>query len=840
MTTADVTIDEHSHTPFGGNRQPVSTYRLQLGPDLSFDQARKLLPYLESLGVTDLYLSPILEAAPGSTHGYDVVDHSIISTVMGGEKKFVELAEAAHRLGMGVVVDVVPNHMAVPVPLYLNKALWSVLRDGPSSEFASWFDIELEEEGDGLLMPILGERIGSVLAQGQLELDTMVIPGYEDEGEQPVLKYFDHVFPVRRNTESLPMIDLVDRQFYRLAYWRVANEELNYRRFFDVDTLAAVRVEDEEVFDATHALLLKLFHAGHIDAFRIDHPDGLADPRGYFRQLSAATNGAWIAGEKILDGDELLPGDWPIAGTTGYAAAWRIQSLMTDPGGILNLGQVMNEIAGDAPGDLPRMIADAKREVISMSLIAEIERLTTLLSDLCREDVRLRDHTQSSLRDCVIALMVEMDRYRAYVVPGETPSTDSVQALQGAAERARKLLPDDRHETLEVVLDLLLGKEIGSAGRTHDAKRAELIVRFQQTCGPVMAKGVEDTAFYRWTMLLSSCEVGSDPRHPAISSDDFHSWLQNVAPAWPAEMTCGTTHDTKRGEDVRARIGVISQYSEEWKQLIAAVRERCVPHRPSTLDGRTENMLWQTIAGTWMPEGPINHDRLTTYLRKASREQKTWTTWTNPNEEAEEALFMFARYALTDTHVTKLFADWFERTSPAVRSALLATKAIQLTMLGVADLYQGEEITQNSLVDPDNRRPVDYGDIAPKLESFQDLTALPSESTLDEEKLWLTHKILRLRKELPTAFVGSQSGYRPLPVTTGHAFAFARTIDHEPAVVTVTERLHSGVASGYGHHSVVLPEGTWTDILTGNSWDGGSVQLADLLAALPVAVLRFS
>jgi len=217
MTTADVTIDEHSHTPFGGNRQPVSTYRLQLGPDLSFDQARKLLPYLESLGVTDLYLSPILEAAPGSTHGYDVVDHSIISTVMGGEKKFVELAEAAHRLGMGVVVDVVPNHMAVPVPLYLNKALWSVLRDGPSSEFASWFDIELEEEGDGLLMPILGERIGSVLAQGQLELDTMVIPGYEDEGEQPVLKYFDHVFPVRRNTESLPMIDLVDRQFYRLG-----------------------------------------------------------------------------------------------------------------------------------------------------------------------------------------------------------------------------------------------------------------------------------------------------------------------------------------------------------------------------------------------------------------------------------------------------------------------------------------------------------------------------------------------------------------------------------------------------------------------------------------------
>lgn len=828
----------HSHTPNEGRRQPVSTYRLQLGPDLSFSAAKKLLPYLSQLGVTDVYCSPILQAVPGSTHGYDVVDHSKISEDLGGERAFKRFADEAHALGMGVIVDVVPNHMAVPTPLYLNKALWSVLKYGTESPFIDWFDIELEEGGEGVLMPVLGSRVGTALADGTLALDTMVVPGFEEEGEQQVLTYYDHIFPVRDATESLPLADLLDRQFYRLAYWKVANEELNYRRFFDVDTLAAVKVEREEVFEETHRLLLKLFDKGHIDGFRIDHPDGLADPRGYFRQLSEATGGAWIAAEKILDGDEELPGDWPIAGTTGYDSAWRIQALQTDPSGIISLGTTLEEIAGDSAGDLPAIIMEAKEQIIAESLFTEVDRLAHLLTQLCRSDVRLRDHTFRSLRESVVALILEMDRYRAYVVPGERPSPQSERALRDAADRAKKRLPDDRHETLDIVVELLLGAEIGSAGRTHEKKRAELIIRFQQACGPVMAKGVEDTAFYRWTLLLSSCEVGSYAAMPAYSSDQMHAWVQRTLPSWPVTMTAGTTHDTKRGEDVRARIGVLSQYATEWHDLLDELRRMAAKQRPASLNGRTENLLWQTIFGTWTDSGPIGHDRLTQYLEKASREQKIWTTWTEPDEEAENALFMFARYLITDEKITAKIQEFYDHTTPAFRSALLAAKAIQLTLIGVADNYQGEEVLQNSLVDPDNRRPVNYRELTAMLEKL-DEHGRTSSCTLAEEKMWLVAQILRLRREMPDVFVGLSGGYQPLPVTTGHAFAYARTYEDDPRVAVITERLHSGIASGgYGEHTVVLPDGSWTDILTGKQYEGGSVILADLLATMPVAVLR--
>lgn len=829
----------HTHTPGEGRRAPVSTYRLQLGPDLTFSQARELLPYLSDLGITDVYCSPILQAAPGSTHGYDVTDHSTISQPMGGEAAFRKFTDKAHKLGMGIIVDVVPNHMAVPTPLYLNKALWSVLKYGPNSEYHDWFDIELEEDGEGLLMPMLGSRIGAVLANGELNLETMVVPGLEDEGEQHVLTYYDHVFPVRDQTESLPLAELVDRQFYRLAYWKVANEELNYRRFFDVDTLAAVRVEDKSVFDATHELLLQLFDEGHIDGFRIDHPDGLADPRGYFRQLSEATGGAWVAAEKILDGDEELPDDWPIAGTTGYDTAWRIQALQTDPAGLVNLGSVLTDITGDSPGDLPDIIMEGKEEIIRDSLFTEVDRLAHILSELCQEDVRLRDHTFRALRDSVVALLLEMDRYRAYVVPGERPSQVAEKALRDAAERAKKRLAEDRHETLEIVVELLLGAEIGSAGRTHEAQRAELIIRFQQTCGPVMAKGMEDTAWYRWTLLTSSCEVGSYAVMPTYSADQFHAWVQKILPSWPMTMTAGTTHDTKRGEDVRARISVLSQYSTEWSHLLEDLRGHAKKQRPANLDGRTENLLWQTIFGTWTADGPIEHERLVQYLEKASREQKTWTTWTEPDQDAEKALFLYARYLITDPYTTEKLTEFVELTAPAVRSALLAAKTIQLTVLGVADNYQGEEVLQNSLVDPDNRRPVDYRYIVPLLAKL-DEQGRPSHSTLDKEKLWVVSRILRLRKEIPGAFIGAGSGYAPLPVTTGHAFAYIRTEQDEPKVAVITERHYSGAAAtgGYGEHTVVIPEGTWTDVLTGTVYEGGAVLLLDMLSSFPVAVLR--
>jgi len=825
------------HLPAPGRRLPVTTYRIQLGPGTTFADAEALVPYLVRLGVTDLYLSPVLQAAPGSTHGYDVVDHSRISADLGGREALERLCATAHAAGLGVVVDVVPNHMAVPTPVWHNKALWSVLKDGPDSPYAAWFDLDLELDRPGILMPVLGQRIGEALASGELRVEQMVVPSEPEAGEQPVLRYYEHAFPIRPSTEHLPLAELLDRQFYRLSYWRVADEELNYRRFFDVDTLAAVRMEDPEVFQATHAVLLELIASGHVDALRIDHPDGLADPRDYFQRLDEATGGAWVVAEKILEGDETLPPDWPVAGTTGYDAAWRINSVLTDPSGSGALGTAMTEIAGDSRGELSALIAESKRQVIATSLYAEVHRLATILRELCDEDVRLRDHTLRSLEDCVVELLVAFDRYRAYVVPGEPAPPLAERVVREAAEQARARLDEDRHETLDLVVELVLGNEVGSAGKVHDAKRAELVVRFQQTCGAVMAKGVEDTAYYRWTHLISLCEVGGSPRRFGISVDELHAWATQTLYTHPATMTAGSTHDTKRGEDVRARIGVLSEYAEEWLEMVRALREATADLRPADLDGRAENLLWQTIAGTWTEEGPIAAQRLRDYLTKAVREQKSWTTWTDPDTAREEALLDYATALLEHPEVRTAFTAWGRTTATSVRAAVLGYKLLQLTIAGVADVYQGTEVTRTSLVDPDNRRPVDFTALSAQLDRL-DAGATPG--TLDEVKLALTAQALRLRRREADAFVGATAQHLPLPTSTGHAIAFARADATGPRAVSVVTRLARGLEAlgGFGEHTVVLPEGRWRDVLTRREYTGGPCRLADLLDPHPVALLE--
>ncbi|MHB1063983.1 MAG: malto-oligosyltrehalose synthase [Georgenia sp.] len=814
----------------------MSTYRLQLGPDRTFAQAEAALPYLDALGVTDVYLSPVLTAAPGSTHGYDIVDHRRVSDVLGGRAGLASLAAAAHARGMGVVVDVVPNHMAVPTPAWHNHALWSVLTHGPESPYARWFDIDLDSR-DAVLMPVLGQRIGDVLAAGELTLEHAVIPGGAADGSpRPVLRYFDHVFPVRTGTEHLPLAELVDRQHYRLAYWRVADEELNYRRFFDVGTLAAVRVEDPEVFDATHALLLELHRAGVVDGFRIDHPDGLADPRGYLRRLSEATGGAWIVAEKILEVDEDLPADWPVAGTTGYEAATRLHALQIDPAGSGPLAALQHEVTGQS-ANLAAVVEKAKRQIVTTSLQAEVHRLATLLAEICHDDVRLRDHTFRGLVDCVSELVVAFERYRAYIVPGEPAPPSEERVLREAADRARERLDPERHDTLDLVVDLLLGGEAGSAGRTHEARRAELVVRFQQVCGAVTAKGVEDTAFYRWTQLVSLCEVGGSPARFGIDADELHSWAARTGSTWPASMTAGTTHDTKRGEDVRARIGVVSEHAPAWASMVRTLRAATAPLRPADLDGQIENLLWQTLAGTWTAQGPISEQRLRDYLLKAAREQKSWTTWTSPDLPREEALGDYAAALLIDPTVTAAFVEWVRRTAPAVRSSVLSTKLLQLTVAGVADVYQGSEVTQTSLVDPDNRRPVDLAALQARLAA---LDGGVQASTLDEEKLLVTASVLRLRRRHPGAFVGADSGYEPLPTTTGHAVALARTAGGVPVAVAVGTRHAASTAAVHGlpDAAVVLPEGTWHELLTDRTLPGGNVPLGDLLTKYPVALLE--
>ncbi len=814
---------------------PVSTYRLQLGPDLSLDAAAAQVPYLARLGITHLYLSPVLTAAPGSTHGYDVVDHSSIAAALGGRPALDRLATAAHGAGLGLIVDVVPNHMSVPTPASHNRELWSVLAEGPDSAYARWFDVDWSAGEGALLMPVLGRRIGAALAKGELQVEELTVPGQEDKGPQTVLRYFDHVFPVRAGTEHLPLVDLVARQHYRLAYWRVADEELNYRRFFDVGSLAAIRVEDPAVFDATHALLTSLIADGTVDGLRIDHPDGLADPKGYLDRLAVATGGAWVVVEKILAPAEELPDDWATTGTTGYDAMWRLQQTFVDPAGQGELGSVLNRLTGDAPDALPGLIEEAKRQVVAGPLYTEVAHLTDLAAEICRDDVRLRDHTRRSLHDCLAELLVAADRYRYYVVPGSPVHPDVKAAFDRTVQVARSRLEEDRGETLDLLAEMLMGKEIGSAGRTGEARRGELMVRFQQACGAVTAKGVEDTAFYRWTLLTGLCEVGGAPERFAITADELHAWATRAQQHAPLAMTTGSTHDTKRSEDVRARLGVLSELAISWSELLDTVRQATADMRPATLDGRTEQLLWQTLAGTW-DDGPLAEDRLVGYLTKAMREAKDHTSWTAPAAEYERDVLGFAAAVLEHPVVIEAFAGWDRLAASATRAATLGTKLVQLTLPGVADVYQGTETLSLTLVDPDNRRPVDAARLDALLTSLDDgLTP----TDLAAEKLLMTSRALRVRRAHAAAFIGPEAGYLPLPCSTGSALAFARTDAGTPVAITVATRLAVGLdrLGGWGSHSVVLPEGTWSDVLTGRELSGGVLLLAELLGTYPVALL---
>ena len=825
----------------------MSTYRLQVHAGFTYADARAAADHLASLGVSHAYLSPVLAAVPGSTHGYDVVDHDRLSPDAGGREAFDALVHEVHGRGMGLVADVVPNHMAVPTPASLNAPLWSVLRDGPSSPFAPWFDVDWTTEGPAghsLLMPVLGSRIGQVLGAGELSLDL----GGRGGDDEPLLRYYDHVFPVRPGTESLPLAEMVDRQHYRLAHWRVADEELNYRRFFDVDTLAAIRVEDVDVFEATHALLLGLIADGSLDGLRIDHPDGLADPRGYVRRLHERTGGAWVVVEKILEGAETLPDGWPVAGTTGYDALLRVGGLFVDPAGASPLSALLAETTGD-PRGFEAVVEQAKREVVGGGLYAEVHRLVQLLVSICSRDVRLRDHTERGLRECVVELLVAFDRYRAYVVPGEDADATETAVLDAAVERARPHVAEERRDTLDVVRDLLLGREAGSAGRTDESERAELVVRFQQTCGPVMAKGIEDTAFYRWFRLTSLNEVGGDPDRLGVSADEFHAWCAAQVRDWPVAMTTLSTHDTKRSEDVRARIGVLSEVAHEWAERVRAWHEASAPHRSPLLDGATEQLVWQTLVGTWgtvsadpgAPRGPIAAQRLLGYLTKAVREAKLRTTWTDADTAYEDAVAGFVTGVLADEAILAGLAAFDDHIAPAVRTATLGQKLVQLTMPGVPDVYQGTELVDLSLVDPDNRRAVDYDVRRARLAR---LDAGAGAQDLHDEKLLVTSRALRLRRERPGAFVGEDATYTPMATSTGSAVAFARGVrdadgaeQHEVVVVAQRLAVALGRNGGWGQHTVVLPEGAWRDALSGRGLAGGTTALGELLGESPVALL---
>ncbi|RNM12454.1 malto-oligosyltrehalose synthase [Nocardioides pocheonensis] len=788
-------------------RTPASTYRLQVTADFDLFEAARRLPYLHDLGVDWVYLSPLLEAEPGSTHGYDVVRFDRVDESRGGAAGLEALSAEARRLGMGVLVDIVPNHAGVATPAH-NPWWWDVLEHGRDSEHADAFDIDWDFGGGRLRIPVLAD---DDLPVGDGPIGNLELV----DGE---LSYHGQRFPVSPGTEEGGDATAVHgRQHYELVSWRRADSELNYRRFFSVNTLAGVRVEDPAVFDATHREIGRWFVDGLVDGLRVDHPDGLRDPHEYLDDLSALTDGAYVLVEKILalrqaqepEGEE-LPSSWPTAGTTGYDVLATIDRVLVDPAGEAPLVGLDTRLRGKDL-DWEREVHDRKLEVATGILRSETRRIVRELPDSVTTEVH-------RLEEAVAELLACFEVYRTYLPEGRP-------WLDRALERAR-----DRRPDLAAVLDEL-APVLSDPG-------APAALRFQQTSGMVMAKGVEDCAFYRYAALTSLNEVGGDPSVFAVSADEFHTAMATRQEHWPHAMTTLTTHDTKRGEDVRARITVLSELPEAWAEAVDRLLERAPLPDPAF-----GSLLWQAVLGAW-PTSPFGdlptdlRDRLHAYAEKAMREAGRHTTWTDPDPAYEAAVHGAVDAAFDDVEVRATLAGLLDRVVRPGWSNALAAKLVALTAPGVCDVYQGSELWELSLVDPDNRRPVDF-DRRRSLLEVLDETGGPGPLNGPDDtgaaKLWVVRNGLRLRRDRPDLF----TGYTPVSASgpsAGHLLGFDRG-----GAITLATRLPVGLeqAGGWRDTSVTLPAGRWRDVLAGPGTDDleGEVQVATVLASLPVALL---
>ncbi|MEV8567449.1 malto-oligosyltrehalose synthase [Streptomyces sp. NPDC051322] len=779
---------------------PTATYRLQIQPEFPFSAAEKAVPYLAALGVSHLHLSPVLDAVPGSTHGYDVVDPARVRDELGGERGLRGLARTARTHGLGLVLDIVPNHMAA-APRF-NRPLWEVLREGPGSPYARWFDIDWEAGGGRVLLPVLGHRIGD-------ELERLTVDG-------DVLRYYQHAFPLREGTAQLPLQELLDAQWYRLGWWRLARTELNYRRFFTISDLIGVRVEDPEVFAATHAKVIELMDDGVVDGLRVDHPDGLADPGAYLRRLGEATGGRWTVVEKILTGDEPLPADWAVAGTTGYDALHRIDGLFTDPAGLDELVRHYRAFAeppADRGGYWASTVRRAAYKVITHELVAETTFLVRTAEQICAADPALRDHAPWALRVALRELLVRVPVYRPYATAGG-PTPDAAEATLDAEtvrQAAASFTVDEEASVVAVVRDLALGK-LGS-GPAH----AAFCARFAQTASALRAKSVEDTAFYRYTPLISAGEVGGDPGAPAVSPEEFHAFCARLARDWPATGTVLTTHDTKRSADVRARTAVLTECPGQWADLLT----RLTTPAP---DPQVAWVAWQTAFGFGAPDG----ERLGPALLKSVREAGLLTSWTEQDPAYEQAVADFvAAGPAGPPHAA--IAAFSEGLDPYVRANVLGATLVQLTMPGVPDLYQGTEGLYLALMDPDNRSP---------MPPPADPVGRPGREGLAAEKLAVTTTALLLRREYPELF-GESGTYAPLAAegpASDHCLAFCRSGEVVTAVTRLSLRLAD--AGGWRETTLTLPTGRWSDLLAPEREFTGAVPLGELLDRRPVALLK--
>lgn len=895
------------------SRRPSSTYRVQLRPELGFAEVAELAPYLEELGISHLYASPSFEAAPGSTHGYDVVDPTRPSDALGGEPAHRLLAERLAERGLGQILDIVPNHMAIGVRE--NGWWWDVLENGPSSVFASYFDVDWDPAGgvaNRVLLPVLPDHYGRVLEAGGLRLRRdgaeVTVSGEglsfplsptscaellrraastaSGAGELLALAQALGALPpswvtdapsvrsrhrdkerlrgqleelLRQRQDLAGAVDgvleatsadpdaldsVLEQQNYRLAHWRSAGTELEYRRFFDINTLIGLRVEDELVFADSHSRALEWLAEGRIDGLRVDHVDGLADPGAYLERLWNASRGAWVVVEKILAEGEQLPRHWPVAGTTGYEVAAALTRVFVAPGAEQPLVEAWAAISGD---DRPfaEVAHEAKHEVLAGSLASDLSRVGDLTVEVARAHRRWRDYTPPEIREACEELCCCLGVYRTYVPPsGHAADTDRAR-LAASAQEALRRRPTLDAELLNRFLLPLLSGDAPFVGEPEAAARR----RFQQLTGPVAAKGVEDRAFYRYLVLGALNEVGADPGRFAMAPEALHELLQSVQSGWPEQLVTGSTHDTKRSEDVRARLVGISEMPERWLDAVGRFRAALGGAWQSVApDPLAEYLLAQTIVGAW----PIGADRLVAYLHKATREAGLRTSWTDPDADYDAAIERVVQFALAGpaSRLEELVRGWL---GPSGRITSLAMKAVQLVAPGVPDTYQGTECWELSLVDPDNRRPVDY---SLRRELAERASQEPAQAWWRREaeglpKLGLTRAVLRERRAHPERF-GEAAAYRPL-APSGPAAAHAMGFLRGEAVAVVVPRLVltlcgsapatsaaslcGRVAQALVETVVELPEGPWRDLCTGASLGGGVVDVGDLLRDFPVAVL---
>jgi (1->4)-alpha-D-glucan 1-alpha-D-glucosylmutase len=901
---------------------PSSTYRLQLRPAFGFAAAADVSGYLARLGVSHVYSSPYLQAAPGSEHGYDVVDPRKVNEELGGARAHRRMSKRLAEAGLGQVLDIVPNHMAISGPE--NPWWWDVLENGPSSRYAHYFDVDWDppeaRERNSVLLPILGDHYGRVVESGELQL--------ERHGGTISLRYHEHVLPLsprslyrllgpaatrsrskelaylsdafralprssvtdsdsigrrHRDQEVLrawlsrlldeqPRVrdaldaqlaataadpdaldELLSIQNFRIAFWRSGGRELGYRRFFDVTTLIGLRVEDPTVFDDSHARLQRWIERGVLDGIRVDHPDGLLDPTTYTQRLRRSLRRGWLVVEKILMPGEALPSDWPVDGTTGYDFLRDTVGLFVDPDGEEPLTELHRRLTGETR-DFDTLTLETRALIAQESLGSEVNRLAAVFVDICENQRRFRDFTRHEMQEAIIAVGTAMPVYRTYARPRDGYISDAdVAVIEAAVAGARERHPEIDPELLAFLGDILTLRVTGEA-------EAELSGRFQQFTGAVMAKGIEDTAFYRYVRLLALNDVGCEPGHFGTSIEAYHAANSTRAAQHPAAMLTTSTHDTKRSEDVRVRIATLSEAPDRWRRIAERwMRRFRRSWRETEFDPVIGYLTAQTLVGAW----PIDGERLSAYLLKAAREAKLRTSWTAADEAYEASLDRFARNILADA----AFADEVEGAIvPFVRAGRvnsLAQLLLKLTVPGIPDIYQGTELWDLSLVDPDNRRAVDFElreRLLTELETALEADPLrgPGVETLLAQidtglpKLWVMRQALALRARHPAAFA-AEASYRPLAssgAAGGHVVAFGRADE----VVTIVPRLPLRLARGrigvrlvapasrWADTRVELPPGRWRDVLTGDRHrvpaTSRGLRVARALGHFPVALLE--